>query len=78
MTCSEDEVDFKIFRVMTKKLKDNLAKRADNIKTEILNATYKFCMDTVKAVNANYKDMEDKICHEPENEKELKFAKEFN
>lgn len=78
MTCSEDEVDFRIFRVMSKKLKESLAKAAENIKMEILNATYKFCTDTVTAVNANYKDMQDKITHDPENEKELKFAKEFN
>jgi hypothetical protein len=45
---------------------------------EILNETYKYCTDTVNAVNANYKDMQDKITHDPENEKELKFAKEFN
>jgi hypothetical protein len=78
MTCSEDEVDFRIFRVMAKKLKENLAKNAESIKMEILNATYKYCTDTVNAVNANYKDMQDNITHEPENEKELKFAKEFN
>lgn len=63
---------------MCKKLKRDLAKGADNIKMEILNATYKFCTETVTSVNAAYKDMQDKICHEPENEKELKFAKEFN
>lgn len=45
---------------------------------EILTATYKYCMDTVASVNENYKDMQDKITHEPDNEKELKFAKEFN
>jgi hypothetical protein len=57
MTCSEDEVDFRVFRVMSKKLKESLAKSAENIKMEILNATYKYCTDTVTAVNANYKDM---------------------
>lgn len=78
MTCSEDEVNYRIFRVMTKKLKKDLAKCAENIKMEILTATYKFCTDTVTTVNAHYKDMQDKICHDPENEKELKFSKEFN
>lgn len=78
MTCSEDEVDFRIFRVMAKNLKEKLAQNADTIKMEILNETYKYCTDTVNAVNANYKDMQDKITHDPENEKELKFAKEFN
>jgi hypothetical protein len=57
MTCSEDEVDFRVFRVMSKKLKESLAKSAENIKMEILNATYKYCTDTVTAVNTNYKDM---------------------
>lgn len=57
MTCSEDEVNYRIFRVMTKKLKKDLAKSAENIKMEILNATYKFCTDTVTTVNAHYKDM---------------------
>lgn len=78
MTCSEDEVDFRIFRVMCNKIKDHLAKNADEIKMEILNSTYKYCTDTVNSVNLSYKDMQDKITHDPQDEKDLKFAKEFN
>lgn len=65
MTCSEDEVDFRIFRVMAQELKEKLAKNAEQIKMEILNATYKYCTDTVNAVNASYQDMKDKITHDP-------------
>lgn len=65
MTCSEDEVDFRIFRVMANKLKEDLAKNADQIKMEILNATYKYCTDTVNNVRLSYMDMQDKITHDP-------------
>lgn len=44
----------------------------------ILDATYKYCTDTVNSVFASYNDMKDKITHDPQDEKDLKFAKEFN
>lgn len=78
MTLSEDEVDFRIFRVMAKRLKEQLAEAAAKIKQEILDATYKHCTDTVTSVFKTYNEMQDKITHEPINEKELKESKEFN
>lgn len=78
MTCSEDEVDFKVFRVMAHKLKSVLGHAADKIKKAILDRTYKYCTDTVTSVAFKYKEMIDNINHEPADEKELKFAKEFN
>jgi len=40
MTLAEDFVDFKIYRVMTKRLKDDLGDQANKIKERILEATY--------------------------------------
>lgn len=51
MTLSEDEVNYKIFRVMAKKFKNELSEQASKIKEKILDATYKYCVDTVNEVN---------------------------
>lgn len=47
MTLSEDEVNFDILRVITKKLKNELADQAQKLKERILEATYQYCNDTV-------------------------------
>jgi hypothetical protein len=65
MTLSEDDVDFKIFRVMTKKLKAGLGDEANKIKERILDETYKYCTDTVSEVYKTYVDMQNKIMHDP-------------
>jgi YHS domain-containing protein len=77
MTLSEDEVDFRIFRVMSKKLKSQLGDKALEWKTMILDATYHFCTESVANVFKIYNDMEEKIRHDPINEKELIASKEF-
>ena len=77
MTLSEDEVDFRIFRVISKKLKEELGDQANKIKDRILEATYNYCTETVAEVNATYIDMEQKIKHIPENERELINTKNF-
>lgn len=51
MTLSEDEVNFRIFRVMAKKFKNDLSDQASKHKERILDATYKYCVDTVNEVN---------------------------
>ena len=77
MTLSEDEVDYRIFRVIAKKLKEELGDQANKIKEKILEATYNYCTETVSEVNATYNDMETKIRHIPENERELIATKNF-
>jgi len=57
MTLTEDEVDFRIFRVMTKKLKNELGEQANKIKDRILEATYNYCVETVTNVNNTYAEM---------------------
>jgi hypothetical protein len=42
-----------------------------------MDDTYKYCTDTVLAVNKVYSDMQEKIAHEPKNEKELMALKDF-
>ncbi len=57
MTLSEDEVNFRIFRVMSKKLKEQLGEEANKIKERILEATYNYCTDTVNDVFKTYNNM---------------------
>jgi hypothetical protein len=57
MTCSEDEVDFRIYRVMAKKLKSQLGEQAKKTKQTILDAVYQYCNDTVNEVNKGYLEM---------------------
>jgi len=65
MTLSEDEVDYKVFRVMCKKLKQQLGDEAQKIMDKIIESTYQHCVDTVNSVNKTYKEMQDKINYEP-------------
>jgi hypothetical protein len=76
-TLSEDEVDFRIFRVMSKKLKTQLGDKALEWKNMILDATYNFCTESVANVFKIYNEMQEKILHDPINEKELIASKEF-
>lgn len=71
MTLSEDEVDFKIFRIMSKKMKSDLGEQATKIKDRILEATYQYCTETVAEVYKTYTEMEQSITHEPVDEREL-------
>lgn len=57
MTLSEDEVDYRLFRVMAKKLKTQLGDKALEWKNMILDATYNYCVDTVTNINNIYNDM---------------------
>jgi hypothetical protein len=77
MTLSEDEVDFRIFRVMSKKLKTQLGEKAQEWKNMILDATYNYCTETVANVFKIYNDMQEKILHDPKDERELIASKEF-
>jgi hypothetical protein len=78
MTLSEDEVDFRIFRIMAKKLKDELGETAMKHKKSILDATYNYCTETVASVYKTYTEMQETITHDPINEKELIASKDFN
>ena len=77
MTLSEDEVNFRIFRVIAKNLKNELGDKANQIKDKILEQTYKYCTTTVDSVNQTYRDMQAKITHDPVDEKELVASKDF-
>lgn len=77
MTLSEDEVNFRIFRVMAKKIKEQLGDAADKIRIAVLDATYNHCVTTVNETRKTYNDMQDKITHEPLNERELLTSKDF-
>jgi hypothetical protein len=77
MTLSEDEVNYRIFRVMAKKFKLELSDQATKIKDKILEATYNYCVETVNDVYKTYTMMQDKITHEPKDERELIDSKDF-
>ena len=57
MTLSEDEVDFRVFRVVCKKMKQQLAEEAEKIKTKILDETYNWVVSTVDRIDDTYKEM---------------------
>jgi hypothetical protein len=78
MTLSEDEVDFRIFRVMAKEMKRDLGDQAMKHKERILDATYNYCTETVASVLKTYYEMKATIDHDPINEKELIASKDFN
>ena len=78
MTLAEDEVDFRVFRAMTKKMKEELGEQAIKHRDRILDETYKYCTDTVSQVNQTYAEMLSSIKHEPINEKELIASKDFS
>ena len=65
MTLAEDAVNFKIYRVNTKKMKDDLGDQANKIKEKILEATYNYCNESIANVNKVYMDMQDRISHDP-------------
>ena len=77
MTCSEDEVDFRIYRVMAKKLKAQLSEQAKKTKLTILDAVYQYCNDTVNEVNKGYLEMQNKITANPTSEKEMVFTRDY-
>ena len=77
MTLREDIVNFKIYRVVTKKMKEELGDNALKIKEKILDATYAYCNESVAEVNKIYMEMQEKISHDPQNEKELIATKDF-
>jgi hypothetical protein len=77
MTLTEDEVNYRIFRIQAKKMKESLGDEANKIKERILEATYNHCVETVTEVRKTYIDMQDKITHEPLNERELMASKDF-
>jgi len=78
MTLSEDEVDFRVFRIMAKEMKKELGDQAMKHKERILDATYNYCTETTASVLKTYCEMKATIDHDPINEKELIAAKDFN
>jgi len=77
MTCSEDDIDFNIFKVVTKKLKTELGDQAAKTRDKILEATYNWCNETVVDVRKTYTLMFQKIDHDPVNERELIETRDF-
>jgi hypothetical protein len=77
MTLSEDEVNYKLFRISAKKMKNELGERALKWKNLILETTYNYCNDTTNELKKLYFDMQSKISHDPINERELIDTKDF-
>lgn len=57
LTLAEDEVNFNIFRVITKKLKNDLAEQAQKCKERILEATYHYCKETVSKCSKQFNEL---------------------
>ena len=78
MTLAEDEVNFRLFRVVTKKLKNELADQANKCKERILDATYNYCKETVLQCSKDFNVLITNIRCEPQNEIEYKQTIEWH
>lgn len=78
MTLAEDEVNYKLFRIITKKLKNELAEQASKIKDKILEATYNYCKDTVQKCSKEYNELITNILHEPTTEEQYVKTKDWH
>jgi gas vesicle protein len=65
---SNDQVDFPVFRVEAKDLKNKLTKNAADLKNRILENVSKWCKDSVEDIEKTYIDMKDRIMKEPQDE----------
>jgi len=74
---SNDYVDFPIFKIEAKSLKEKLAEQAQKIKNSILEATHNYCIKTVSDVLDEYKFMKEKIGTDPKDEEILVEVREF-
>ena len=77
LNASNCEVDFPIFRVETKHVKEKLAEQADKIKQAILKATSEYWVKTVDDVLKEYEFMREKMGTDPKNEAILVETREF-
>jgi translation initiation factor 2 beta subunit (eIF-2beta)/eIF-5 len=77
MTCSEDDINFNIFKVVTKKLKNELGDQAAKIRDKILEATYNWCNENTIEIRKTFTVMIQKIDHDPANERELIDTRAF-
>jgi len=78
MTLSEDEVNYKMFRIMTKKLKEDLADQADKCKERIMEATYNYCKETVMSCNKQYQELIANCLKDPPTEEEFVEVKSWH
>lgn len=73
MTLTANEVDCGIFRVSSKKLKQELGSAALAIKNKILEKTYEFCMTQLQNTYKSYSELETELIKNPRDE--LEFTK---
>lgn len=78
MTLAEDEVNFRLFRVVTKKLKNELAEQAHKTKEKILDATYNYCKETVQKCSKQFNELIQNIIHEPQTEEQYVKTKDWH
>lgn len=77
LNASNSEVDFPLFRVETKHVKEKLSDQADKMKQAILKATCEFCVKTIDDVLNEYSFMREKIGTDPKNEAVLVEIEQF-
>jgi hypothetical protein len=74
---SNDSVDFPVFQVKAKDLKERLAKEANSIKHRLCEQVYSWCNSSVKHISSTFDDMQKRIAKVPDNEEELVELREF-
>lgn len=70
-------VDFPLFRVMTKKMKEELCNQASKTKEKIMDALYTYNKNSVRKIGETYEDMQRQISRDPKDERELVETREF-
>jgi len=77
MTLANDVVEFPLFRVMTKDMKEGLGKACLKIKQTLLEQINNYCKDSVAQIYESYEDMNKQILFDPSNERELVQTRDF-
>ena len=77
LNTSNDYIDFPIFKIEAKHLKENLSEQTDRIMQAILEATHKWCIKTVDEVLEEYNHMRETINTDPKDEAILVDVRDF-
>ena len=71
MTLTANEINCGIYRVSTRKIKEELGGKAKALKDKLLDRTYEYCINKLREINSSYSELETMLCQVPANEREL-------
>ena len=77
LNVSNDVVDFPLFQIHAKDLKQKLASDAASIRDKLLERVDKWCTDSVNTIESIYEEMRVRISQTPEDENQLVDLRDF-